>query len=448
MNHNCYSSGIQPNDMVRILWGSEQPTRPTGYGIVTRNLIKRLVAKGHEVFVMGWDYNGEDFLHPEGWTMVHAGISGYGSENLGGPNSPTVLEATIKKLDIDIYISLIDPWYIGHSVMSTNKMSIPYIAYLPIDGFPISPAWKDILKMVHTPMWMSKFGKRTFNEFVKNYSSGGTVPVENRDGILDRYLTEDTPVLYHGVELDIFKPITDEEKAELKKKMGIKWDFVYMSVARNTNRKQIPRLLEAFSLFLVTQNYPKDVGLVLHCGDPSDTFGMGGWNLPALIAQYNLGKYVAFSDTSSNPLSGLTTEEMARLFQCCDVHVMATGGEGFGIPSAEAMACGKPIILPDNSTGPELVGVGPQRRGWIVESATHITGPQWGVNMSLVNIEELAWKMQTAYEQDEERKEFGENARKFAEKNFNWDVLTDQLEKQILETAIKLHPLGGMSRVI
>ena len=139
---------------------------------------------------------------------------------------------------------------------------------------------------------------------------------------------------------------------------------------------------------------------------------------------------------------------MARLFQSCDVHIMATGGEGFGIPSAEAMACGKPIILPDNSTGPELVGYGPQRRGWIAKSSTHITGPQWGVNMTLVDIEDLAWKMRTAYEQDEERKEFGENARKFAEKNFNWDVLTDQLEKQILKTAIEIHPLGGMSRVI
>lgn len=434
--------------MVRILWGSEQPTRPTGYGIVTRNLIKRLVAKGHEVFVMGWDYNGEDFKHEEGWTLVHAGISGYGSEKLGAPNGPTVLDETLKRLQPDIYISLIDPWFTGHAVMSTNKMSIPYIAYLPIDGFPISPAWKDILKMVHTPMWMSKFGKRTFNNFVKDYSSDGIVPVQNRDGILDRYLTEDTPVLYHGVELDIFKPVTDEEKAELKKNMGIKWDFVFMSVARNTNRKQIPRLLEAFSLFLEHNNYPKDVGLVLHCGDPTDSFGMGGWNLPSLIAQYNLGDYVAFSDTSSNPLSGLTTEEMARLFQCCDVHVMATGGEGFGIPSAEAMACGKPIILPDNSTGPELVGLGPKRRGWLVDSATHIVGPQWGVAMTLVDIQELGWKMITAYEQDEQRKEFGENARKHAEENFDWDVIADQLEKQIMKTSIQTHPLGGMAKVI
>ncbi len=433
--------------MVRILWGSEQPTRPTGYGIVTRNLIRRLVAKGHEVYVMGWDYNGEDFKHEEGWTMVHAGISGYGSEKLAGPNSPTVLEATIKRLDVDIVVSLIDPWYIGGSVMSTNKMGVPYLAYLPIDGFPISPQWKDILKMVHTPMWMSKFGEKTFMEFVNKYSSGGTVSAENRDGMLDRYLTEKTPILYHGVELDIFKPVEEEEKLDLKKKMGITWDFTFLSVARNTNRKQIPRLFEAFSLFLERQGNP-NVGMVLHCGDPSDTFGMGGWNLPAFVAQFDLKDKIAFSDTSSNPLSGLTTVEMARLYQSADVHVMATAGEGFGIPSAEAMACGIPIILPDNSTGPELVGVGPQKRGWLVDSATHITGPEWGVNMKLVDIEKLAWAMTTAYEQDQERKECGERARVYAEKNFNWDKLTDQLESQIIKTAIAIHPLGGLSKVI
>jgi len=434
--------------MVRILWGSEQPTRPTGYGIVTRNLIKRLVKKGHEVFVMGWDYNGEDFKHEEGWTLVHAGISGYGSENLGGPGSTTILDATIKRLEPDIYVSLVDPWLVGHSVVSTNKVGLPYLAYLPIDGFPISPAWKDILKMMHTPMFMSKFGQKTFEDFISEYSSSGIVAADKRDGMLDRYLTEKSPVLYHGVELDIFKPVSDEEKLELKKKMGLKWDFVFTSVARNTNRKQIPRLLEAFSLFLDQQNYPKDVGLVLHCGDPTDTFGMGGWNLPALITQYGLEDYVAFSDTSANPLMGLTKEEMARLFQTCDVHIMATGGEGFGIPSAEAMACGKPIILPDNSTGPELVGIGPARRGWLVDSATHIVGPQWGVTMTLVDIQELAWAMVSAYEDTEERKEMGIRARKFAEDNFDWDILTSQLENQIIKTAIKLHPLGGLSKVI
>ena len=59
---------------LRILWGSEQPTRPTGYGTVTREICKRLVERGHEVFIMGWDYNGEDFKHEEGWTCWHLRI--------------------------------------------------------------------------------------------------------------------------------------------------------------------------------------------------------------------------------------------------------------------------------------------------------------------------------------------------------------------------------------
>ena len=63
---------------LHIMWGSEQPTRPTGYAVVSREMVKRLVERGHTVHVMGWDYNGEDFQHPEGWTMIHSGIGQFG----------------------------------------------------------------------------------------------------------------------------------------------------------------------------------------------------------------------------------------------------------------------------------------------------------------------------------------------------------------------------------
>ena len=70
----------------------------------------------------GWDYNGEPIEHKEGWTMVEAGIEGYGGEKLQPrPDSPTVLDSHIFNLKPDVYVSLIDPWFIGHAVLSTNK---------------------------------------------------------------------------------------------------------------------------------------------------------------------------------------------------------------------------------------------------------------------------------------------------------------------------------------
>ena len=43
------------------------------------------------------------------------------------------------------------------------------------------------------------------------------------------------------------------------------------------------------------------------------------------------------------------------MYNCMDVFVLPTAGEGFGIPSIEAMASGVPICLTNYTTGWELV---------------------------------------------------------------------------------------------
>jgi glycosyltransferase involved in cell wall biosynthesis len=120
-----------------------------------------------------------------------------------------------------------------------------------------------------------------------------------------------------------------------------------------------------------------------------------------MVEDMGLQANITFSDTSASPVMGLDKEQMARLYQISDFHVSATGGEGFGIPSLEAMACGLPIILPDNSTGPELIG---GERGWLVDNATTIIGPSHGNTMTLVDIDALSsalvdavWTDETTY---------------------------------------------------
>tara|TARA_Y100000004_G_scaffold33510_3_gene35573 strand:- start:32364 stop:33695 length:1332 start_codon:yes stop_codon:yes gene_type:complete len=440
-------------DSLRILWGAEQPTRPTGYGVVTRNIVKRLAERGHEVFVMGWDYNGEDFKHEEGWTMVHAGISGFGGERTGPhDHSPSFLDLNIMRLQPDAYVSLIDPWFLGHAVHSTNMRDIPYFAYLPVDGYPISREWMDILKLVHTPVWMSEFGRQQFKEYVDMFKSEGSADFALRDPVIDRYEGLETPMVYHGVDHQNFVPLSDEQKREARERLGIgRFDTVFLSVGRNQNRKQIPRLLEAFSMMLEKHPSPSTVGLVLHCGDPQDSYGMGGWNLPFLIKMMGLADNVTFSDPSQNPLHGLSSDDMALLYGMADVHVLATGGEGFGIPSAEAMSCGLPVILPDNSTGPELVGAtepGIGERGILVESVAHIIGPKYGVSMTLVDIPKLADAMLTLATDENLRKRLGGAGREHAVKEFCWEKITDQFEQMFLDAKGKPHPLGNNAKVM
>ena len=45
-----------------------------------------------------------------------------------------------------------------------------------------------------------------------------------------------------------------------------------------------------------------------------------------------------------------------ELFQAASVFVMPSLYEGFGLPAAEAMACGIPTIASDRSSLPEVVG--------------------------------------------------------------------------------------------
>ena len=81
-----------------------------------------------------------------------------------------------------------------------------------------------------------------------------------------------------------------------------------------------------------------------------------GWKIPSFVEQYISKDYLM------EPLMGFldggeaaSEEEMAHLYNCMDVFVLPTAGEGFGIPTLEAMSCGVPICVTNYTTGWELV---------------------------------------------------------------------------------------------
>ena len=81
-----------------------------------------------------------------------------------------------------------------------------------------------------------------------------------------------------------------------------------------------------------------------------------GWKFPAFAAQYGLEDYLL------PPLMGvldlgqaLTEEDMVHLYNCMDAFVLPTAGEGFGIPTIEAMACGVPPLVTNYTTAWEII---------------------------------------------------------------------------------------------
>jgi len=68
-----------------------------------------------------------------------------------------------------------------------------------------------------------------------------------------------------------------------------------------------------------------------------------------LVSKLNLDGLVQFTGR-------LTREELVRLYSRAKIAVVPSLYEGFGLPAAEAMACGTPVIATTGGALPEVVG--------------------------------------------------------------------------------------------
>jgi glycosyltransferase involved in cell wall biosynthesis len=74
------------------------------------------------------------------------------------------------------------------------------------------------------------------------------------------------------------------------------------------------------------------------------------WNLHALAIDYGLPP-----ECLRITLTGTMTDSMmAAFYNACDATIVCSGGEGFGYPIAESLACGCPCITQDYAAGAEL----------------------------------------------------------------------------------------------
>jgi glycosyltransferase involved in cell wall biosynthesis len=111
-----------------------------------------------------------------------------------------------------------------------------------------------------------------------------------------------------------------------------------------------------------------DVVLYLHT-DPTGV--LGGINLPHLIQAVGLPQEkVVFADPYMLR-SGMPQELLACVYSGFDVLLATSYGEGFGIPTIEAQACGVPVIASNFAASAELVG-----DGWLIDGQPLWDAPQ------------------------------------------------------------------------
>lgn len=255
----------------------------------------------------------------------------------------------------------------------------------------------------------------------------------------------------HGINPEIFKPISDDECTTMKKRVfgDKKYDFVFFYNNRNIRRKQTSNIILAFRMFC--DSLPKEkadkCALLLH----THLVDNSGTDLSAVAESLCPDYAVLFNTTKISP------EEMNKLYNIADVTVNMASNEGFGLSGAESLMTATPII--NNTTGGLQDHMGfRDENGKLIEFTK-----DWGSNhdgkykkhgkwakplypvLRMVQgspptpyifddhstWEDMAHAMMYWYRMDpEKRKEYGELGREFAlgEGGFN----TDNLAKQFI----------------
>lgn len=144
-----------------------------------------------------------------------------------------------------------------------------------------------------------------------------------------------------------FAPDKDFSKLErLKNKYKIPQNKRYVfSLCSLEPRKNLVRSVRSFIEFL-KRNEISDLIFIL---------GGGSWDSFIDLFNEKLGDYKNFSDRFIL-LGYVDDEDLSVLYSNAEWFVYTSQYEGFGLPPLEAMQCGCPVIVSNNSSLPEVVG--------------------------------------------------------------------------------------------
>lgn len=315
-----------------LLIHSNAPWSGTGYGVQTAALAKAAHQEGRTVTLsVNFGLSG-GISAWEGIEVLPTGFHPYSADILGAHTRYTE-EATGQPTAL---LTLFDCWVYKNAKVD----DLPVIAsWVPVDHMP-APA--DVLEWCRRPnvlpIAMAQYGQRMLE-------------------------AADIETMYapHSVDTRVFRPGVTVDGMTGRDLLGVPADaFLVGIVAANKGTAPLRKawgenLLAAAELM----SRHDDVMLYVHS---EKTGSGGGIDLVALANSCGIDESRLIWVDQWAYYAGLSQHVLAALMGSFDVNLIASRGEGFGVPVIETAACGVPSIVSNFTAQPELVA----DHGWTV----------------------------------------------------------------------------------
>ena len=337
---------VQPPGKKRILCWSDGVVATTGFGIVSKHILRALYDTGkYDISQLAINYFGDFYDKNEyPYQLVPARL-----RDPRDPYGKEMLLSSLEKGSFD-YLFIINDSYVTFQVVEKilelreklvreGKPRFKIVYYYPVD----CRLWPDTAKMI----------KAADHAVAYNYF--GKMRTEVDIGMSPH------SVIYHGVDNNHFFPIEPSGLQGFREnvmKVPDPETFVWINVNRNSPRKDMAKTILAFSEF---KKIVPNTRLYMHT---KVVDGPGAMMLDLSIPCRDLGLQsindVIFPQ-DFHPAEGVAVQTLNMLFNACDGCITTTTGEGWGLSCTDCQATGTPVLVPNNTSFPEIIGMDEER---------------------------------------------------------------------------------------
>jgi glycosyltransferase involved in cell wall biosynthesis len=325
---------------LKILMAGDTLATVTGLGKVALRLLKGFYDTGkYEIRYTVVTGNSSDIsnyvLYGEEYKELFTEMGQVYNTQIHDQTNYILFDQVVMTEKPDIVLSLLDPWNLDQIAWSEYRSNFYWVNYalFEVDHYPEYVMAQSFIK--------NDSPRKSLREILSLADMNIPVTQMGKD-ILDKWGVPTTESISLGIDFDkrCTKPLLKEQifKGVVKNS-----DFVFMTMGRNSERKKLDQVIEAFAHFLKTHVDEEDkmtYKLYLHT-DFNET--LGGTDLITQMLELGLTQNVVAPEcfiTGKN----LSDEELYERYKVSDCFIGLPSGGGWEYGYLEAMMHGKPII--------------------------------------------------------------------------------------------------------